>query len=29
VHAMYVTDPAALRREIKRGFERRVLELLR
>jgi multicomponent Na+:H+ antiporter subunit E len=29
VHAMYVTDPEALRREIKRGFERRVLELLR
>ena len=29
VHAMYVADPEALRREIKRGFERRVLELLR
>jgi multicomponent Na+:H+ antiporter subunit E len=29
VHAMYVTDPEAIRREIKRGFERRVLELLR
>jgi multicomponent Na+:H+ antiporter subunit E len=29
VHAMYVNDPEALRREIKRGFERRVLELLR
>jgi multicomponent Na+:H+ antiporter subunit E len=29
VHAMYVTDPEALRRDIKRGFERRILELLR
>ena len=29
VHAMYVDDPEALRREIKDGFERRVLELLR
>jgi multicomponent Na+:H+ antiporter subunit E len=29
VHAMYVDDPAAYRREIKDGLERRVLELLR
>jgi multicomponent Na+:H+ antiporter subunit E len=29
VHAMYVDDPASFRREIKDGFERRVLELLR
>ena len=29
VHAMYVGDPEAFRREIKEGFERRVLELLR
>lgn len=29
VHAMFVDDPDALRREIKDGFERRVLELLR
>jgi multicomponent Na+:H+ antiporter subunit E len=29
VHAMYVDDPATFRREIKEGFERRVLELLR
>jgi multicomponent Na+:H+ antiporter subunit E len=29
VHAMYLDDPEALRREIKDGFERRVLELLR
>lgn len=29
VHAMYVDDPDALRRSIKDGFERRVLELLR
>jgi multicomponent Na+:H+ antiporter subunit E len=29
VHAMFVDDPEALRREIKDGFERRVLELLR
>jgi multicomponent Na+:H+ antiporter subunit E len=29
VHAMYVDDPDAFRREIKDGFERRVLELLR
>lgn len=29
VHAMFVDDPDELRREIKDGFERRVLELLR
>lgn len=29
VHAMYARQPEAVRREIKRGFERRVLELLR
>jgi multicomponent Na+:H+ antiporter subunit E len=29
VHAMYVDDPDEYRREIKEGFERRVLELLR
>jgi multicomponent Na+:H+ antiporter subunit E len=29
VHAMFVQDPATLRREIKDGFERRVLRLLR
>jgi multicomponent Na+:H+ antiporter subunit E len=29
VHAMYVDDPEALRAEIKNGFERRVLEMLR
>ena len=29
VHAMYVDDPETFRREIKDGFERRVLELLR
>jgi multicomponent Na+:H+ antiporter subunit E len=29
VHAMYVADPADLRRQIKIGFERRLLELLR
>ncbi len=29
VHAMFVDDPDVLRREIKHGFERRVLELLR
>jgi multicomponent Na+:H+ antiporter subunit E len=29
VHAMFVDDPEELRREIKEGFERRVLELLR
>jgi multicomponent Na+:H+ antiporter subunit E len=29
VHAMYVDDLEAFRREIKDGFERRVLELLR
>ena len=29
VHAMYIDDPQALRREIKENFERRVLALLR
>jgi multicomponent Na+:H+ antiporter subunit E len=29
VHSMFVDDPEALRRDIKRGFEHRVLELLR
>ena len=29
IHAMYVTDPDDLRREIKDGLERRLLELLR
>lgn len=29
VHAMFVDDPEAFRRDLKRGFERRVLELLR
>lgn len=29
VHAMFVDDPAELRRSIKQDFERRVLELLR
>jgi len=29
IHAMYIDDPEALRRQIKEGFERRVLELLR
>lgn len=29
VHAMFVDDPDQLRRDIKQGFERRVLELLR
>jgi multicomponent Na+:H+ antiporter subunit E len=29
VHAMYVEDPDAVRREIKASLERRVLELLR
>ena len=29
VHAMYMTDPETVRRDIKRGFERRILELLR
>lgn len=29
VHAMYARDPESLRREIKDGFERRVLEMLR
>ena len=29
VHVMFLEDPEAIRREIKQGFERRVLELLR
>jgi multicomponent Na+:H+ antiporter subunit E len=29
IHAMYVKDPDALRRSIKEGFERRILEVLR
>ncbi len=29
VHAMFVDDPEEFRRDIKQGFERRVLELLR
>lgn len=29
LHSMYAEDPEALRREIKEGFERRVMELLR
>ena len=29
VHAMYVEDPEAFRKEVKEGFERRVKELLR
>lgn len=29
IHAMYVESPEQVRREIKEGFERRVLELLR
>jgi multicomponent Na+:H+ antiporter subunit E len=29
VHAMFVEDPNRLRMDIKEGFERRVLELLR
>jgi len=29
VHAMFANDPDAFRREIKQGFERRVLELMR
>ena len=29
VHAMFADDPDAFRREIKEGFERRVLELMR
>jgi multicomponent Na+:H+ antiporter subunit E len=28
IHAMFVDDPQAFRREIKEGFERRVLELM-
>jgi len=29
VHCMFVDDPEAVRAEIKNGFERRVMELLR
>lgn len=29
VHAMYMADPETVRRDIKRGFERRILELMR
>jgi multicomponent Na+:H+ antiporter subunit E len=29
IHAMFAADPEALRHEIKQGFERRLLELLR
>src|SRR5690606_901199 len=29
IHAMFAEDPDALRHEIKNGFERRLLELLR
>lgn len=29
IHAMYASDPEAIRRDIKQGFERRILELLR
>ena len=29
VHAMFLDDPEAFRRELKQGFERRVLELMR
>lgn len=29
IHAMYISDPEQVRREIKNGFERRVLEVLR
>lgn len=29
VHVMFLDDPEAIRRDIKQGFERRVLELLR
>ncbi|NOJ93633.1 Na+/H+ antiporter subunit E [Corallococcus coralloides] len=29
IHAMYAADPEAVRRDIKQGFERRILELLR
>ena len=29
VHGMFVDDPESMRRELKEGFERRVLELLR
>lgn len=29
IHAMYIDDPEAVRQQIKRGFERRVIEVLR
>jgi len=29
IHAMYIDDPEALRRQIKQGFERRIIEVLR
>jgi multicomponent Na+:H+ antiporter subunit E len=29
IHAMYIDDPEAVRQQIKHGFERRVLEVLR
>lgn len=29
IHGMYVSDPDALKKSIKQGFERRILELLR
>ncbi len=29
IHAMYMHDPEAIRRQIKQGFERRVIEVLR
>lgn len=29
VHSMYAVDPEGIRREVKQGFERRVLELMR
>ena len=29
VHAMFLESPEALRRDIKEGFEKRILELLR
>ena len=29
IHAMYISDPEVVRRQIKEGFERRVIEVLR
>jgi len=29
IHSVYVTDPEALREEIREGFERRILEVMR